>query len=238
MQRSFSGGQAVGVACLVVVLVIRMLLRERRAYLAENRYRYMDGFFRGMQADGLPLLLVVVLGAGAILLRILSFVRREGRGGWWAAGAILIGILGFAFVGDLVADNIERRGRFRLLMCGANLHAIGCSVQLYMAVHDDSIPPDLETLIQAGYLTRDGLRRPSGRTRREQSDYFYLAPADDAPNEALIACDFEDNHDRLRHAVRFGSSAPAFTEEQFQAELREPHNTAFAKALRQAEGGR
>ena len=56
------------------------------------------------------------------------------------------------------------------------------------------------------------------------------------PSLTIIACDLKSNHKEGRNVLHLQGSVAWRTEAAFQSELAQPHNAAFAAALKKAEG--
>jgi len=127
------------------------------------------------------------------------------------------------------------------VVCMSNLRSIGKNIVLYKGENEDKWPADFQTLItqyQASprMFTCPCVRaghRPAGRTY----DYFYFPPKHDDDMRTIVACDFADNHRDGSRSVLFAVGYVKLVKPvAFQAELAQPENADFAKALRQAEG--
>ena len=95
-------------------------------------------------------------------------------------------------------------------------------------------------MLKKGYVSRKELicpcvrsdSRPAGR----KYDYFYFPPSPGG-NQTMVVCDYGNNHrDGSRNVVFADGSVRRLSPADFQAELADPANAAFAEALRQAEG--
>ncbi len=126
-------------------------------------------------------------------------------------------------------------------VCMSNLRSINSSIMLYKSEHDGNWPAALQTL-PAAYVgspklftcpcVRADSRRPVGRT----CDYFYFPPKSDADPRTIVACDLGGNHrDGSRNILRAAGSVHRMSAGEFQTELADPANAAFAAALWQAE---
>jgi hypothetical protein len=126
-------------------------------------------------------------------------------------------------------------------VCMSNLRSINSSIMLYKSENDGNWPAALQTL-PAAYVgspklftcpcVRADSRRPAGRTY----DYFYFPPKSDADPQTIIACDLGGNHrDGSRNVLRAAGSVHRMSAAEFQAELADPANAAFAAALLQVE---
>ena len=94
------------------------------------------------------------------------------------------------------------RGLAKRPVSMAKLNAIAKAILLYEFEHE-SIPPDLAKLVEAGYLSPEGLVSPiSGRTMPTnakgmptgQSDYVYLVMGQDMPNDLIRAYERPENY--------------------------------------------
>lgn len=125
-------------------------------------------------------------------------------------------------------------------VCMSNLRSINHTIVLYKSEHDGNWPAALQTL-PAVYVGSPKLftcpcahsgSRPAGRTY----DYFYFPPKSDADPRTIVACDLGSNHrDGSRNILRAAGSVHRMSADEFQAELTDPANAAFAKALSQVE---
>ncbi len=134
----------------------------------------------------------------------------------------------------MMPDLSDARAQAQKVVCRVNLQGIVMSVNMYIQEHDEA-PATLEALIEDGLMGEDILKCPAAESHRD-SDYFYHPPAEDAPKETLIACDYRNNHDGHRNALDLDGTVYWVTEEAFQQLLDKPENAAFARALREAEG--
>jgi len=184
-------------------------------------------------------------GLVGILLAAIALAKKTTSGGL-AIGGLITGILGIGMnvallallVSVLMPSLAGARERARRAACMANLNGIGMAAILYQGNHDDEWPPDLDTLLQEGNISRKMLKCPSAKAGRD-CDYFYMPPVLDnaAEGETLIACDYKDNHPgNIRIVLYAALNVGKRTEAQFQTELAHPRNAEFAAALRAAEG--
>ena len=120
-------------------------------------------------------------------------------------------------------------------LSAAQLQRIGDALAEHVLTRGNQISPDLQTLVDEGLLDAERLRYPglgSGRA----SDYFYLAPAKDAPLDAIVICEFIDcGRSDERLFLRFNGEVGRATETKFQKLAGAPQNQAFFEALRRAE---
>jgi hypothetical protein len=206
------------------------------------------GFAVGALVCGLIALippLGIVMGLVAISLGIVSLAQRR-RGKGMAAAGIVLGLIGLIVtptvlvyaVRCLVSSVQQTVGRIPAQMAqsmsAAQLNSIAMAIQMYMDDNDGTAPPDLQTLVDAGMIAPEMLKSPMGGTGRER-DYFYFPPAEDAEDRALVACGLTGGPAGGRNVLRHGGTVELLTETDFQAELAEPQNAAFAAALKKAE---
>ena len=191
-------------------------------------------------------LLGVLTGITALVLGIVALAKKTAGQGMAIAGialGVVGGIVAFAvlpliFLPALMGAQQRARDTSSL----ANLKGIGTAVAIYAQVNGDASPPDLETLVEQGILTKEELAYPGAETGRF-SDYFYYARpsrglylADD-PSQAILACERGDvGREDERSAVFLDLHVEKLTNDQFRAKLSLPDNRAFADALRRAEG--
>jgi hypothetical protein len=107
---------------------------------------------------------------------------------------------------------------------------------MYVGENGDVYPPDLRTFCKQGLIPESCLKCPSADSSREHDYFYFPATVSESPFR-ILACDYRDNHDgEVRSVLYLDNHVATLTEEQFQAELAEPYNAEFAKALRAAEG--
>jgi hypothetical protein len=158
---------------------------------------------------------------------------------------IVAGVVTLLTVQVLSAGAVYRlaaraREQAKQAVCMTNLHSISVGVQLYVEEHDGAFPPDLKR-VAAEYMGGDEvLKCPSARSGRT-CDYFYHPPAEkptavQRPNATVLACDLKGNHPDRRCVAFVDGHCRAMPEGDFQNALSQPENTAFAEALRKAEG--
>jgi competence protein ComGC len=182
----------------------------------------------------------ILLGLAAIILGIVSLAQGRPKKGAAIAGIATGAVLPWiaVMVSLLISILLPALGRSRELAqqvaCGANLQGIAMGVEMYRTDHDGASPPDLNALVEAGWVSPDSLHCPSGRTKR--GAYFYLPPGDDAAPTTLVACDRKGSHADGRNAASLDGTVQWLTEQEFQQLLAQPENAAFAQALQQAEG--
>ena len=128
-------------------------------------------------------------------------------------------------------------------VCLANLNGTGKGIIIYMADNEDAVPT-IQDLIDARYISERMFKCPSSGDSERKFDYFYL-PSEmyydetppDAPPPAIVACDYQENHNGEYRSVLYADChVEGMSEEQFQQTLAQPQNAAFAEALRAAEG--
>jgi len=184
-------------------------------------------------------LLGLVFGLVALILGIVSLARQKPGTGMAVAGLVLGVVL--AFLGSTIGSSLllPSLGRARELArqatCKANLNTIGKAVALYRLGNDDRYPDDFQALIKAGSISEPCLRCPSSKGQRE-CDYVYLKPEPNAPDRAIMACDRKGNHRDYRSVLYISGAVRGMPERQFQQELDEEPNRAFAAHLSGVEG--
>jgi prepilin-type processing-associated H-X9-DG protein len=185
---------------------------------------------------GLVSLLLWVLPAlVAIILGILSLAKKKpGKG--MAITGIVTGTIGIFLMPAVLYIPIHHAIEItQRTSCMANLKGMGTALALYAQANDNAYPQNLEMLIKNGESPKM-FKCPSSQTHRE-FDYFYLAPAKNAPETTLVACDFKDNHKgEMRNVLYMDGHATRLDEPAFQQALTQPENAAFADALKKAEG--
>jgi len=130
----------------------------------------------------------------------------------------------------------QSQEEIKSIVCMSNLEHIN----LYKSLNNGDWPADLQTMIAKYHVSperfvcpcvRSGLR-PAGRTY----DYFYFPPKSNADWQTIVACDLGGNHrDGSRNILRAAGSVHRMSAGEFQAEMADPANAAFAAALWQAE---
>ena len=155
-----------------------------------------------------------------------------------ALAVVALPVIGF-LAGVLVPALQQAQELTNRTVCMSNLRSINSAIILYKA---ENWPADLQTL-PAAYVGSPKLfvcpcvrgdRRLAGQTY----DYFYFPPKSDADPMTIVACDFGGNHgDGSRNILRAAGSVHRMSAGEFQAELADPANAAFAAALLQAEAG-
>ncbi len=179
----------------------------------------------------------------AIVLAIVSLATRRRGTGLAIAGLVIAVVVGFLSLTLGIAVLLPSLSRSReaatRAICAANLNEIGRGIIMYASSYDDAHPPTLRHLIDDGQPADIFVCPSTGTEVRETppyvSDYFYLPPDPNAPNETIVACESMGNHEDYRNALFADFHVHGFTEEAFQALLEEPQNTAFAAALRAVE---
>ena len=185
----------------------------------------------------------ILLGAAGIVLGIVALAKNAGAKGFAVCGIIsgLVGmVIGQALMLSILLPGITRaRAMIKREVCSTTLSNIGKGIAMYGIVNEDTCLPNLEVLVTQDSMPREILHCVAVE-RNRRSDYFYLAPSVmpcNVPLDLILACDFKDNHDGEGRNVVYGSGEVEWLEEtDFQAELAEPANAAFAAALRKAEG--
>jgi prepilin-type processing-associated H-X9-DG protein len=184
---------------------------------------------------GLPTCLLSIV---AVILGIVSLAKkRPGKG--FAITGIITGALGVLLVFPFV---VGFQG-FEMLInpgpnradCVRNLNGISKAIMLYKASYDEEYPPDLEVLVKDGQSPKI-FQCPSA-TNHRTFDYFYVAPALNAPPETMVACDYKTNHQgEARNVLYADGHVARLNKPAFQQALSQPENAAFAAALKKAEG--
>ena len=173
-------------------------------------------------------------GLSAIVMGMVVLAgKRLGNGP--AIVGITTGILAVALT---VADpwpiaNHSRTTPPRII-CASHLSGTGKALALYMADNGHVMPPNLRDLVVKDWNLR--LDCPSGKGADRYSDYFYRPAPADAPEDTIIACDYRDNHATGRNVLFAHLHVQWLAEQYFQVKLNQPHNAAFATALREVEG--
>ncbi len=183
-------------------------------------------------------------GLVAVILGIVALAQQTSRKGLAIAG-IITGVTGPALmialmVAFLVPVLSRAKGPARRVRCMSNLKSIGLAITFYTDENEDVYPADLESIVDDYLVERTLLKCPSARSSRD-CDYFYSPPPKTKEGvyelRSIIACDFKDNHDGESRSVLFAvGSVRWLSEEDFQQELQQPYNAAFAAALREVEG--
>lgn len=102
-------------------------------------------------------------------------------------------------------------------------------------------PPDLAMLAKSGILKNtaasgaETVRCPGGRKERPFT-HFYLAGSDGQAEDALVLCEYRENHPGFRRVLRRNGNVDWLSEPEFQAELAKSVNAPFAAALVAVEG--
>lgn len=184
----------------------------------------------------------IILGVIALILGIITLSDKRGIRGHAIAGVVLGAVFG---VGQLVALPLvllpalnRARELAKRAMCGANLNGIGKAMSLYAASYRDEFPPDYQTLLKDHLVTERSFMCPSVPPNKPVPHYFFFPPKDgnSASGDAMMVCDFRDNHrGEFRNVLLVSGYILQLTEAQFQARLALPMNAKFAAALRQAE---
>jgi prepilin-type processing-associated H-X9-DG protein len=181
------------------------------------------------------LVLSVVPALVAIVLGIVSLAKKKpGKG--MAITGIITGAIGLLILPAILVPALSRAVEMaHRAACVANLKGISKAIVLYQNSYDQAYPPDFEMLIKDGQ-TPKLFSCPSAAHSR-QFDYFYLAPALNAPSETMVACDYKMNHQgEVRNVLYADFHVGMLKEPAFQQALNQPENAAFAAALKKAEG--
>jgi len=124
----------------------------------------------------------------------------------------------------------------------SNLKGISRGLAIYTAENYDVYPPSFDKLIENGFITEETLHYPNPSFFASKSrSYFYLPPkkkGEEVDSSIIIVCEKKnlDKHVDGRNVLFAGGRVEYFSPEDFAAALAEPHNAAFAAALKQAEG--
>ena len=193
----------------------------------------------------LGMFMCVPAAVAAVILGIIALGKPGNpRRGMGLAGLILggVGLILIPVVALLVGILMPSLGRAReiaqMSMCGANMNGVGMGVIMYQAEHEDAPPPDLQTMIDMGSISKELLTCPSAKGKHPQPHYFYFPPSGSGvPGTTFIMCDLKGNHPRDgRNVLTYGASVQKFrTEALFQQALARPENAAFAAALKKAD---
>ena len=190
--------------------------------------------------SAIPFLGVLTGLAGLVLGIIALATRRRGKG-MAAAGVVLSILLPAAVHTAILIPAISKaKTAARQTICQTNLHAIGRGVAIYMMDFNDAMPANLSVLVDQHYMgTADALQCPEAG-ENAPNGYFYAPLAEpDAvafPGDVIIACDRTPIHQGKRCVLYLDGHTQALEESDFQAELAQPHNAEFAKALQASEG--
>jgi general secretion pathway protein G len=79
----------------------------------------------------------------------------------------------------------------------ANLRGIGMAMQTYATSHDDTFPPDLQTLVKEGTISDKTLVSPNDENPGEEGSYIYIAggqKAGDIDADTIVAYEKPDLH--------------------------------------------
>ena len=186
----------------------------------------------------------LLCGLTGIILGIIALAQGTSRKGLAVAG-IVTGTAGpvlmIALVVAMVLPALNRaKEQARQTICQLNLNSISSSIFFYAADNNDAYPPNLQILIDTAAMPKKMLQCPSAKSGRD-CDYFYFPPPKTEEGlyeiRLVMACDFKDNHKGKGRSVLFADGYTQWMSEQdFQTELQQTYNAAFAKALREAEG--
>ncbi len=118
----------------------------------------------------------------------------------------------------------------------ANLHNIGLGIAMWCVDHDDEYPPNLEVLVQHGYLDGEGVFLDPGDwepvERGEQGyaySYDYAGPIPiDAPSGLIMCCTRKGVYEEGRHVLYVDQVVDWVTEEEL-------HRPAGARGMSLAE---
>ena len=180
----------------------------------------------------IPAILGVVLGIVALAK------KTPGKG--MATGGLITGALGLVItpvclVALIVPAYNHALETTRRANCMSNLKGMGTALALYTQSHENEYPQNLDLLIKNGESPK--LFKCPSCTQHREFDYFYVAPAKDAPATTIVACDFKDNHKGdMRNVLYMDGHVSMLKEPAFQQAMADPENAAFAAALKKAEG--
>jgi hypothetical protein len=183
----------------------------------------------------IPMLGFIPAILGIILGIVVMSKKRPGKG--MAIAGIVLGAVGLVASPIILYPALTRALEMtRRASCAANLHSLEISLSLYRTENADAYPQDLDPLVKGGLQLPKLLKCPSCEGNRK-CDYFYLAPAKDAPATTMVACDFRGNHQgEMRNVLHMDGHIKGLPEAEFQQALAQPENAAFAEALKKAEG--
>ncbi len=163
--------------------------------------------------------------------------RMKGRG-LAVAGLVLSIAIPLLYVPLVFAITLPALGHAReyakRASCSTNLSSIGKGIAMYQMDNNDQFPPSLDALQASNFVPQSAMRCPSDSSGRPVS-YFYFPARTDSDSGTFVACDWEDNHRAVRNILYADTHVGYLSEEQFQQELTQPYNAAFAAALRRAE---
>ncbi|MBN1555457.1 MAG: hypothetical protein JXA11_11985 [Phycisphaerae bacterium] len=143
-------------------------------------------------------------------------------------------ILFFLF-GALILPSVNRARVLELCaVCKTRLKGLGTAIELYHQTNK-AYPPSPKEMIKEGFASIKNFKCPLDTQDREIS-YFYLPPLETDDGETFVMCDYKDNHENKRFILAKAGHVVEYSEEEFQAELKKPHNTRFAEALKKEEG--
>jgi len=191
-------------------------------------------------AFGILSLIVPLASPIAVILGIIALATKRARRGLALAGLIIGAIPILLLVLLVILISVFGLRGFgyhgvghQRAYCLSQLHGIGKGVHLYAAGNNGQYPFALEDLIEDQYISRKMLRSPADKIDLACS-YFYFAPNTESPDEAFMACTFDDVYKQFRHVLYFDGTVKKLSETEFQAELAKPYNAKFAAALKQA----
>ena len=172
-----------------------------------------------------------------LLFGIVALTKKRAKPGLAITGIVLSGlsILATPLIVSIMLPSISRaRGIARQTVSMTNLNGIGKAIELYAAENNDQYPAELSQLIEEGTITKKTLYYP-GKEEWGVA-YCYLAPAQDAPGETIMACEKVGLHDNGRNVLSADGHVQRMTNDEFAKALAKPANAKFAKALKRAEG--
>jgi len=176
----------------------------------------------------------VVAGPAGGVLAVSALLRgRAGRGR--AVAALVLCVVGMTVSLLTVPRALKWHWGQKQALCAARLQSIAAGIRMYRD-YQERFPATLGEVTAMGALPGIYLSCPGAGNSGRGSDFFYHPPADDAPPDAIIVCDFRGNHPGGRNVLYRSGEVRWRGEPAFQAELAKPYNAEFAKALRAAEG--
>ena len=176
----------------------------------------------------IPSLLAVIFGA-------VSLMKDTAAKGLAIAGLVL-GLMGFMVAPVSIALYLPAiqaaREAARRSSCVVKLKNIGLEVISYRQSHNGDYPPSVQDLSLPASL----LQCPSEPSPGPEPDYVYAAPTDKNSHDAMIACETNTNHPRLRNVLFADGHVQSMSEDEFQREIGDPQNSNLETALSKIEG--
>lgn len=138
---------------------------------------------------------------------------------------IVAGVLCVLFSVFCCVGGCERKSRTQRIreleenvQCASQLSHIGMTIALYLNDYDDSMPPDLETLIEREYLDVAAAICPCADDQDGQGYYVYRGAdlTDANPSEMIVAHDRQGRHgDGVRNVLHLGYDVSRMSELEF-----------------------